>query len=100
MAVRRILLVGFLALAALQTASADEKFDPRDHRRLFAVRDTNAARHAIEEIRLALSLDQTLRALHAAQRVLDEMTNDFFLEVEASTIESVRPLAVGARGRA
>ena len=85
------LVLLLLASALMRSARAgpEEPFDPADHRRLFVVRDTNAARNLIGEARKALAAGQDLRGLHAAQTVLDEMTDDFFLEKQASTIESV-----------
>ena len=52
---RRIVSIAVLiVLAASAVRAAPDDFDPRDQRRLFAVRDTNAARHAIDEARAAL----------------------------------------------
>ncbi len=87
---RRIVPIAVLLFLAASAVRAEpDDFDPRDQRRLFAVRDTNAARHAIDEARAALKRGQTLRGLAAAQRVLDGMTDDFFLQEEASSRESV-----------
>lgn len=79
----------FLALAVSAVRAAPDEFDPRDQRRLFAVRDTNAARHAIDDARTSLRRGQVLRGLTAAQRVLDEMTDDFFLQEAESSPASV-----------
>ncbi len=89
---RRTLPLAVLLLVigtAVRTSAAPDTFDPRDQRRLFAVRDTNAALHAIAEARRALAQGETLRGLRAAQRVLDGMTDDFFMEVKDSTPASV-----------
>jgi len=75
--------------AMVRSTAAPDTFDPRDQRRLFAVRDTNAALHAIEEARRSLAKGQALRGLRAAQRVLDDMTDDFFLQVKESKPASV-----------
>ena len=82
-------LLALVLLAPLSRSEPDGGFDPADHRRLFSVRDTNAARNKIEEARLALASGETLRGLTAAQEVLDEMEDDFFLEKKSSSIESV-----------
>ncbi len=87
---RRFVALAVLLLAAAGSVrAAPDEFDPRDQRRLFAVRDTNAARHAIDEARAALERGQVLRGLGAAQRVLDEMTDDFFLQEKESSPASV-----------
>ena len=82
-------LLAVIALALSVASAAPDDFDPRDQRRLFAVRDTNAARHAIDEARTALERGQVLRGLTAAQRVLDDMTDDFFLQEAESSPASV-----------
>ena len=87
---RRIVLCALLlSWATLATADEPDGFDARQQRRLFGVRATNAARYAIEEARKELAGGRTLRALEVCQRVLDEMQDDFFLQEEKSTQESV-----------
>ncbi len=84
-----VLAVLAVSTSAVRTSAAPDAFDPRDQRRLFAVRDTNAALHAIEEARQSLARGEVLRGLRAVQRVLDDMTDDFFLQADASTPASV-----------
>lgn len=88
---RRILLGSVLVLwAAVAVADEPEPgFDAHQQRRLFGVRATNAARYAIAEARTAFAAGKTVRALEVCQRVLDEMREDFFLQEERSTPESV-----------
>ncbi|MDF1701315.1 MAG: PQQ-binding-like beta-propeller repeat protein [Planctomycetota bacterium] len=87
---RRIVLSALLlAFAAVATADEGDGFDAHQQRRLFGVRATNAARYAIDEARTALADGRTLRALEVCQRVLDEMSDDFFLQEAKSKPESV-----------
>jgi len=83
-----VLLVFFALQPHTGRAGPEEEFDAADHRRLFTVGDTNAARDKIQEARMALASGQVLRGLHAAQKVLDDMEDDFFLRKDVSTIES------------
>ncbi len=79
-----------LALCAAR-APADEApveagpLEPDRTPALFIVSDSNAARFAIAEMRAALAAGQTVRGLRAAQRVLDEMPDDFHQEPAAGT---------------
>jgi outer membrane protein assembly factor BamB len=88
-AMRRLVLSVVLLALGASAAAAPDGFDPSDQRRLFGVRDTRAARDAIEEMNTALSHGQVLHGLETAQRVLDEMPNDFYLEEKLSRPESV-----------
>ncbi len=91
----RTLPLLLLALLALWTgnvpheAACDEGLTEQERQpQLFGVRDSNAARYAVAEMRTALAAGQTVRGLRAAQRVLDEMVDDFHLEESASSPES------------
>ena len=102
---RRVLpgLLTVLLLVSISRAEPEGDFDAADHRRLFAVRDTNAARGKIDEARRALANGDDLRGLYAAQEVLDEMArvptdaNDIpTTRTEVYDLRLVRPDAVVA----
>ena len=78
-----------LALAAGTVRAKDSEFEPATLGFLFAVRDTPAARFTLEEAREALDAGRTVQALRAIQRVLDTMSNDFYLIPDESSRESV-----------
>ncbi len=85
---RRHLLVLVLACGALvgMPARAEED-EGLDRLMPFAVRETNRARFAVKEIRRLLADGRAVQGLRLAQRVLDEMPDDFFRVAtpEAST---------------
>ncbi len=86
----RLLLIAVLAVAALPSRLVTaEDFDPHEQPRLFAVRDTNAARNAIQAARDALDAGRISMGLREAQRVLDDMPDDFFLVADESSPRSV-----------
>ena len=78
-----------LCLGAPFPAAGEEAFDPHEAHPSFGVRDTRAARFALEKARTALRNGEVLVGLRAAQRVLDNMRNDFFLHPQRSRPESI-----------
>ncbi len=89
---RRVVLLGVvvgIALGASHVRAKDDELEPAALGFLFAVRDTPAARFTLEEARDALEGGRTVQALRAIQRVLDTMSNDFYLMPEESSRKSV-----------
>ena len=90
---RRVL--GIVALSVLLlgppsvAAKPDAPFDPHAAQRGFGVRDSRSARFALEEARRAIENDEVLVGLRSAQRVLDRMQDDFFLQAAKSSPESI-----------